>query len=700
MKLIPTTINPVTITLYRGIPFDNNYSEHTLLSTQFKFHGYSGVGQIDLDRVVGQNKENFINMLDTNGQYVYPRTTKTGTYNFAFGNGLVTSVVMELTGDEINSNYMKVTSGSDNYYYFITGVLQKNDVTYLLNLELDVFMTYSEEFLTNIKDKPVLVERKHARRLVRTKNRTDNVIDHINMSCFNQETTFNNIKANITKNTIKLQFVDYINGNDDFNDVLSNIKWFYIIMGKSGEDQIPVYDENGITYPYGVVCFPATDFTMNISSHSYNVKMDDVINRWIGNPHIQKIILSPFPPFKLCDNFTFTNTTGVVWNVGTATGTAIGNYEFFSDVLLYGTYFKTFGDISTDLFGGFYIKHGYGGKYQYSAIENCFDIATNPNIGGSRDVNEFKLQIAPIKEYKMSAYYGGEYSIPTQLLFRIYSGSENYNKLRPFSIANTNPDNNTYFNYCDLGNSELDSKRGISNVVTYNYPTSSSAEQIYLSSQQNQYELSRWMAGFNGLMQVGAGILGASTGESPGAISSGVMNIYGGAINGVLGSYLSYYTKMQDLANTPNSYNFAGSSLSFDTAFSLNGIGEGSMLPYIIRYGVDDITYDMAGEFLYHYGYEYHKECFFSTDIYTGTDEIFERKLFNYVKINEDITVKLVGTNLPLVVAKKINDVLNAGIKFWSFLDIDLTNPNIADDILKNYFQKSKYCNAELMSVS
>ena len=164
MKLIPTSTQPVTITLYRGVPFDNKYEEHTLLDTRFTFEPYPHSTVTN----IGHSKEDFLNMMRQVGSrplYVFPRTTKTDTFNFAYGNGIVTSVVMELTQDEINANYMKVTTATsgDNYYYFITGITQKNETTYLLNLELDVFMTYSDVFLDAIADKPVMVERKHCR---------------------------------------------------------------------------------------------------------------------------------------------------------------------------------------------------------------------------------------------------------------------------------------------------------------------------------------------------------------------------------------------------------------------------------------------------------------------------------------------------------------------------------------------------------
>ena len=309
MKLIPTTINPVSITLYRGIPFDNNYSEHTLLSTQFKFHGLTGGS--DSPENIGQDKENFINMKNTDNEYIYPRVTKTNTYNFAFGNGLVTSVVMELTGDEINSNYMKVVSGNDIYYYFITGIVQKNEVTYLLNLELDVFMTYGEEFLTNIKDKPVMVERKHCRRLIKRKSLPPLINEKlINMSCFKQESTFSYIKSNIIKSSQNLHYKDYVDSNNvSYNAVMEKLHWVYIILGRQSEAELDgyAYTENGVSYPYQIRCFPLVDeYKIHINSNTLNVNNIKCLNYISSNPLVQKVIISPYPPFKYGKNLLFT----------------------------------------------------------------------------------------------------------------------------------------------------------------------------------------------------------------------------------------------------------------------------------------------------------------------------------------------------------------------------------------------------------
>ena len=78
-----------------------------------------------------------------------------------------------------------------------------------------------------------------------------------------------------------------------------------------------------------------------------------------------------------------------------------------------------------------------------------------------------------------------------------------------------------------------------------------------------------------------------------------------------------------------------------------------------------------------------------------NSDNVFERTIFNYVKIRENITTKLVNGNLPLIVAQKMNEVLNAGIKFWTFFGMNLSTDAGVRNILNNYFHQTKYCNAE-----
>lgn len=696
MKLVPTSISPVTITLYRGIPFDNNYEEHTLLSNKFKFKAYSDSTPTN----IGNDKEAFINMMK-NGSYVYPRTTKSGTYNFAFGNGLVTSVVMELTGNEINSNYMKVVSNGDSYYYFITGITQKNEVTYLLNLELDVVMTYSEEFLTNIEHKPVMVERKHCRRVQRTKFGTS-LTTKINPVCFNQESTFTKLKSNVVKDFMPLEFKEFVNGEYDFNDIMSDLLWIYIIVGKGAGVHELNYTENGLIYPYYMICIPNKpmyiDYAHDGTISRTNLNPKELLEKLIGNPVVQKIIISPFPPFRVCDNMVMGKIDGedrIVWSVN-ADEYGTTKHTFYTGKNKTGTYFYYETTTEIPYSNTFYIQNGYGGKFEYTNLNNYFN--TNiPSINNTRDTGEYKLQISPFKDLRMSSYYGGENHINTQYLFLKEMVGDGVLDVKPYTIASTNAEVNSYFDYCDVGDYAVDSKRGISNSVAYNFPTGTNAELIYNQTQKNQYENTRLISGIsNGLKIVGGGI-GSLLSPNTLSKATSAVSILSGVV-GEIESFTSWSAKMEDLKNTSNTYNFSGSSLPYDYAIAQSGNKNNkNLLPYLITYGVTSIEQDMAGEFLYNYGYEYNTNSEFSTTLTHTTDYVFERRLFNYVKIREDISTKLVGDNLPIIVAQKFNEILNAGIKLWTFFGFNFSSPQDVTDIVDSYFQKDTYCNAEVV---
>ena len=217
-------------------------------------------------------------------------------------------------------------------------------------------------------------------------------------------------------------------------------------------------------------------------------------------------------------------------------------------------------------------------------------------------------------------------------------------------------------------------------------------DELFNQTQSNQYENSKVVNAItNGLKVVGgalAVVFGGAMGKVGGAtaIASG--------ITGEVNTFTDWSAKMEDLKNTPNSYTFGGSSFSYDYAIAKSQ--EQTLLPYLITYGVSETEYNMGAEFLYHYGYEYNCEKYFRTFITFSSDNVFERTLFNYVKIREDITTKLVGDNLPLIVAQKMNEVLNNGIKFWTFFYFDFTSTNDVQSIVDDYFQKSSFCNAEL----
>ena len=243
----PTIMGTCDIYLFANIPFDNSYAHHTLISKKFTYNS-SAIYNAS-DETYGLACERFLNRRDPNDSdvYYYPRWKLTGDFNFNFSNGLIASVVLELTPAQTNANYLKLVCGGDIYYYFITGISQVNFDTYNLSLELDVMMTYQDEFLDGMKNVPVFTERKHCHRFT-----DDGIMPH-SSDCLLNDSAFSGIKPSIIEEVIDLQH--YSNDLDSIADV----KWLYICSeGLAGTDETKsfLYKANDINYPLCMLAIP------------------------------------------------------------------------------------------------------------------------------------------------------------------------------------------------------------------------------------------------------------------------------------------------------------------------------------------------------------------------------------------------------------------------------------------------------------
>lgn len=733
MKLIPTSVSPVTITLYREIPFDNTYNDHPLIDNLFTLEDISGDTHLLNE---GMSIETFLEMTTKPSPTIrklpiFPRTTKTGTYNFGYGNGLVTSIILELNGDEINANYMKVTLREEGltydtkYYYFITGVTQRNESTYLLNLELDVIATFQYEMLRNLNDKPVMVERKHCRRLLR--NKIGNKIYYsTNVACMSQESIFKSIKARLVENVNHLKFSSYINGNQNNNEVVSDFNWLYII--RASTDGYGAYKENDISYPYVINVIPLkrTNFKFRYNdsqgAHEVNYVCDPStdISYYEGDPNVLKMIISPFPPFEKSTNMYITKVSGhsdydyqIEVLIGDYDDTLTWTtYSFYSESNNAGTKIAWLkAPVSVTPYRVYLqIINGFGGKYLYDKINEFFPYDLT-SINDAIDVGEYKLMISPFKELRMSSYYGSEFTIPTNLIMNNFIAIEegetitatSNNSIEPFTIASTNAESNSYYDCADVHNYDVESKRGLNNAVAYNVPTSVDAMELFNLTAKNQFETSKSCQTLKNIVGMTGDVLSGAIMQSAKA-TTGMIKGIGSSIVNEYSNIEMHNAKLADLENTPDKYSFGGSSYSYDKAISMCGSDEKKrMLPFIITYTCDSLRKSMVIEYLYNYGYEYNSENYFNYNLYESGYKsdmsVFTRQIFNYVKIREDITSKLMyGYSLPLIVAKKINEILNAGIKFWTFFGMDLESDNAGTNIMKEYYQKTLHCNAEIVS--
>ena len=717
MKLIPTSTNPVTITLYRNYPFDNSYNDTCLLSRKFTYNG----------SVIGADSNSFLDLKNSSNQYIFPRTSKTGTYNFAFGNGLVTSLILELTDDEINSNYIKVECSVTHevYYYFITQILQKNETTYLVNLELDVFMTYGDNFLDAIKSIPVMTERKHCIRA--TSSGYPKCSDLVK-----QDSLFTGVKSNIFEYTKKLEFAV----EDNLHTYLKNYNWCYVIRKiESEETRNYAYSENGILHPFIVICFPMV--TMKFYHKVNNVDtliqtIDPVENMrfWGINEYIYKICILPYPPFK--DLETTLGYNQIISQTDEELSIRVddnnihnvGSYSITNEVIIDiedNVKVRVSKGLSSHSFMTILKGFGYGIPYKrVRLMDNYADVDSSvPSIQSGENRFEYRLYLPPFREYRLRTFADDGVTISPQLrLNKSYkTGGITWDYYYPKTIVTTNPDNTTYFTSMGVQDlSDYKSKIGLGTSYYYSMPTSYTALQHFLNTASAEYNNSKLINGLKGILGLGLG--GATLGyginnDKTNATMAGVAGVANGAIT-LIDNITSRYAMMEDLKNTPSNLTTGGSTFTFDYAMSYYcGL---DMLPYIQIYKADDSVLKSAGDYFYMYGYEVNRECYFNTELKTDETSatcvnIFNRTLFNYVKLSEDITTKLIGYNdsanvrsgIPLVIAKKFSEILMKGITIWNFFGFtsiqNKVNTTGVYDVFK-YFHKHTYCNAEFYNLS
>ena len=732
----PNTQTTCSIRLYSNIPFDNSYANHPLISDKFKYNNssvYLGIHtQVDAN-------EGFINRKDysaTGNPYVYPRYDITGDFNFNFTNGLVGSVVLELTAEQTNANYLRLRVGSTNdyYYYFITSITQVNFETYQLSLELDVLMTYQSEFLDGMKDVPVFTSRKHSHRY------TDDGLVPFSGDLKSGESTFASVNPSLIKNRTTFKF------KDTQMKKLDGVMWLYVCVDdglQAGWSNIIndrfLYHVKGIRYPLMMVCLPLGVKTLTYQakdgtySKSFdNVKLMNAIRQLINDGSVHGCKISPYPPFVVDGN----TPTAVYPNI---TLDSSGNLTIASKVEYLGndnampTYKMTIGNNilyydKTDVlsesattldrliaYGFIAVGEQNDVEYQLQDFPSSYLYVVNalaPNVTKNRYLDP-KLYFAPFRKYYLTAQYSGQGNqFYPELVYSKSSISTNYN-YTIYSVSTAYIGDNNFYTYLGSPNGAFNNykydKIGLASCVNYAFPCGENALDVFNSTQAQSFYQSKTASGVtSGLsilagagMTVGGIVLTATGGGSPmgiAMIGGGVTTMAGG-IAGMVDTIKSTQAKEEDLRNTPDSVNISGSNFITDSA-----IAESNGLPYIMIYECDEVTKENANDFFYNFGYQVARECYFNTELkydYTNPvdNNLFGRTIFNYIQLNEDITNKI-NANIPHLIKQKISAVFNKGITIWNFFGFDeLWNVAIqtpsASYYLDRWFMKCTLDNTE-----
>lgn len=727
----PNTREPVSITLYRNVPFDNTYKHHSMISDRFKYNDvavYEESTTIPCERFLDMRKRT-----PASHPYVFPRTTKPGdVYNFEYGNGLITKITLELTPEETNSNYMKVVCGDDIYYYFITSIVQENFETYKLSLELDVIMTYQDEFLDGIKDVPVFTERKHSHRYT-----NDGLVPY----CADFKTgdsAFSGCKPSMLKRFKPLHFYD------SRLKLIEGLYWLYVCLDNKleyqGSTASPLFTCKGKTYPLTMLVAPIGDFTSityqkSDGTNSQTYTYDEVVNgisQLIGDGSVHGCKVSPYPPVNIVvggnTNIIKSQKAYSIQCSDVLKDTTFDIYRMKSNdnILYYGEMGALPGTMLFKLMDKGFMILASQGNTEYvldNLLLNDLGIVNSsaPSISDVR-YDDPKLLFSPFKKYLLTSQYAGEgyqFYPELEMCNTPLNGNDSLCGFTTHTTAYIG-DNNYY---TEIKKSVIGSvfnlykyeKLGLSCNINYLIPSGTDALDVFNTTQQQSFYTSKVASGITSGLSVAGGIasivVGAGmTGASAGTLSpAGVGLVMGGAtaiasgVAGIATTIKSADAHIQDLKNTPQSINVSGGNFQFDDAL----LGEETNgKPYVVVYDVPQVIKDNANDYFYQFGYEVARCCYFNTDLFYDAssdklvdNNLFGRTIFNYIQIKEDITNKI-NADIPLIVKQKLSTIFNNGITIWNFFGFsymwrDDGNIITADYDYNNWFMKNTYDNTE-----
>lgn len=731
----PRFTNVVTIRLYSNIPFDNTYKHHSLISKGFTYNSLAIMGGA-VDSVTA--KERFIdrkNWAVLGTPYYYPRYDMTGEYNFDFSNGLVCSVTLELTPEQTNANYMRVKvgkdgSGYDYYYYFITSISQLNADTYKLGLELDVLMTYQDEFLEGIHNVPVFTSRKHCHRF------TDDGLMPFSTDLKTGDDTFAGVKPTILEKVYELDY--HTTALKSIRDVV----WLYICCDAGDfkesdfSSSLRNFTCNDIEYPFITLVLPinvnsfkiekqdATEFNTLSASDIRNIVCDLLINN--GAVHGAK--LSNYPPFT-GGHITLDNYGTLTIKASSSVYTEDGGFKVMSFDVSGNQFFSVIGTLpagfdNDNLFA--LILSGVPLIYDMYLDDYAMDVANfgatfvNADAPTPTDSRFFepKLMFSPFKKYVLSSAYSSEgCEIYPELMFSEYVTDDETDYFKFGSITTPYMGDYSVFTFLKpvtfgtekAFNEYRINKIGLSGTMNYTMPVGENALDVFNATQSNAFYQSKTASGITGGLSIAGGVgsialgvaglfpsMGMSAPMSAGLIAGGVTAMAGG-IAGVVNTIKSTTAKIEDLKNTPDSVNVAGSNFLTDDTI-MHGHHK---MPFLSVYNISSVVKQNAEDYFYNYGYQVARECYFNTALdysatnHTDDNNLLGRTIFNYIQLNDDIVNKI-NYNMPQIIKQKLSNIFNNGITLWSWFGLQELWAETPTDPTSTYYLDRWFMKCEL----
>lgn len=707
-----TSNSPVTITLFKDIPFDNQYKHHPLMAGDNGMHKQTNQYGVPVP-ISMWFETSFLMMKASNDVDYYFEQTELppfAGYNFNRSNGLVTSITLEVPVPFTTANYMKVkskTSGTQPEYYFITSLIinsvSENTAVCTLTLECDVIATYGIKVHL---DTPVSTKRKHCQRVVQTSS----------------PFTYADYCADVLiPEDIKVEKPKDIKGLVDLtpSDSGDCVSWLYVAVTPYkeaiSEEAKPIFKwattiGGSLSLPYCLFAIPLVNIlkvkTGRETYEEVNVK-EMLETEVFGNAYIIDAKISPNSPFTsnrfltnagyVLGSFTFSNgsdgktlTCDIAYKSLTKDCFTFIDYDGNECRYIKGDHTESVHAILARC--GFRVTSSNSNQHKMKDIYSIVSpIVGSLSSSNPRSVDfETKMHYSPYTRYCLSSRFFEEKEIYPELANAKYymprveletycfsSPSTGDNRLMYYNkIVTTSADQNIAYNY------SVEMNNGVVISPNFSFPLSKTALEQFTATQSASFASSKIASAVGSIATTG---LGFALGN-PALIAGGTIS--------ALSTISSSIGKTIDLYNTPDSISNNANGVFID--FTIN-----HTLPIqIIKYELTPVEKEIVLDYFYDYGYSVNRCCKFNQDLrligYSDSgwvdDRLFTREVFNYIKLDEDITTKIRG-DIPLVCKQKIAKIFMDGIKLYTLINLE---GNLNQISFEKYYEKNTYENAEI----
>lgn len=657
-------------------------------------------------RTLTDKDDNTINKVDSSSLFDCFNTLL-NTYtdvNFNYGNFLKTSITISYSPIFSGKvpNYLKATpekntecilsnfNSKEPLYYFITNIINLTPTSFKLELELDVMTSFLHKlnFYT-----PINLERRHCERFGYCQN--ENKYFTYNRDCLIDNTS---IEPNLLISVENLEYkYNYTDEKLSLVKTIKECKWLYLFLSNN----IPLTTSGGIgqyfyqykgssigwqnyplissistnvnlkinalnsvnaSLPFLTLVFPVYT-SLNASDISSSV-LTKGIEDVLGNTELTPYILSA----KLSNKCPFTDTA-IINNFQTSKSSRNfyllndNSKSIFTDNTTYPIVFRGGRDYTL----GFFISLDFT-NHTISKEPYLATFTSLPTINDKKNIN-LEPQFFTSKYSKQGIKL---YNKELMIIEPFYA----IDSVKPYTLEMEIKElNYTFLNYdvttiiYPYANNGMiqEGKSYINNsdwcIVNDNY------QQAMANSKNSLYTGIETQV-TSSLTSSLLGMAKTPKIDDNGKIVSNIGgNVMSNAISGSMGiinNLNNFNAKLKDLEQSPNSIKIQGMEVLNELTYFNKGIGQ------YIYYGLDATQKEIVYNYYYEYGYQVNKPYSFSSKIDYGTN-VISRKLFNYVKINDDDFInksKDLGV-LPKIIKNKITSIFTEGFKLWEYIDCD-----------------------------